>query len=619
MRLLPSPLWTPNGWFPLTDSEAWFGRLLAADSGPLPPGVTAGPGTSSTANANTYTSDSFTPAEGELLVVIAGITATVTAPACTASANGITFTRVVGEGWSAGAHRHAIFVANELVPASPSSMTVTVDVTGDAGSGANIAVLRVQGMQRTGTAAVRQATALTNVVGTGGAYDLGFAAATLSSNIVILSLANNSNPAGITPPTGFTETHDIGYDTPSAGLEVCYDLTGGYTTRTFGSTSATIGTANGIELDTSAPSGATDVDLTPSTETDTAQTVARGKARVLSPATQTDTAVTVARVKARAAAPAAETDTTVTVSRVKARTLGQATETDTAVVVGRVSTRALAAVSETDTVVSQGARKSRTPLSATETEAAVPVTGGLISPTGVDLTPAAETDTVLGLSAAKAWTVAAAAETSNTTTVGHRKSRSVTAAVEFDTVPVVGRVKSRSLSVAVETDTTVTVGHARAASITPAVETTTPVGITAKKTRAVTPATEVDTAAAVTPARARVLGVAVETDTAFPVRHVITRTLVPASEASTAPAVTAVKLQTVTPAAEVDTAVRLRRDITVISVAESTQRQVTFTEAAARAVVFTPAERAVGVSEAARPVTFTEAPARAVMFEEQPQ
>ena len=33
MGLLPDPLWTANGWFPLTDTEAWFDDLLAADLG----------------------------------------------------------------------------------------------------------------------------------------------------------------------------------------------------------------------------------------------------------------------------------------------------------------------------------------------------------------------------------------------------------------------------------------------------------------------------------------------------------------------------------------------------------------------------------------------------------
>ena len=252
MALLPDRVYTNSGWFDdLADSQSWYSKGLVTTSVPL--AVLSAAATSTTNNASAYTSDSFTPTQGDLLVVVSGITATAVSPTCTTGSNGITFTRVVDQAWSASAHRHNIFVANQLVPASPTAMTVSIDVTGDNGTGGNISVLRVQGMQRTGTAAVRQATAFTNVVGTGGAYDMSFPAATLSSNIVIATLANNTNPATITPPTGFTEICDIGYDTPSAGLEVCYDLTGGYTTRTWGSISATVGTANGIELDTSAP------------------------------------------------------------------------------------------------------------------------------------------------------------------------------------------------------------------------------------------------------------------------------------------------------------------------------------------------------------------------------
>lgn len=211
-----------------------------------------GSGTASTSNASSYASGSFTPAEGDLLVVVAGVTATALTPTCSASANGITFDSPVFESeWSASAHKFVIFVAEQLVGASPSSMTVTVGgLTGDAGSGCNISVFRVSGMSRVGAAAVRQvSTDDPNGVGTGAAYALGFGAATLTGNPIILGLANNSNPAGITPPSSFTEAHDIGYATPSAGLETCYRTNGTSSTYTFGSTSATVGVAGGIELD----------------------------------------------------------------------------------------------------------------------------------------------------------------------------------------------------------------------------------------------------------------------------------------------------------------------------------------------------------------------------------
>ena len=276
MRLLPDPLWTLNGWFPLAETEAWFGRTFAADlagSSAVSGTIAAVSGTSGsitvnkalsvtglvsladTSNGTAYTTGSFTPTEGDLLVIVAGITASTVSPTATASANGITFTLITTGGWSSAAHTQAIFVADQLVGASPSSMTVTVDCTGDAGSGANVAVLGVAGMSRTGTSAVLQSTANTNAVTTGAAYTLTFGAATLSTNVVIGGLANNSNPAGITQPSGFTEVYDLGYATPSAGLEVAYDLTGGYTSFTWGSTSGTIGTANAIELDTSAAGG----------------------------------------------------------------------------------------------------------------------------------------------------------------------------------------------------------------------------------------------------------------------------------------------------------------------------------------------------------------------------
>lgn len=112
--------------------------------------------TTNTSNVSSYTSGSFIPAQGDLLVVFAIVSATlITGATCTASANGITFTLVDSTEGDAGNDRLYMFVADQLVPASPVSMTVTVDTGADPGTGSAINVLAVSGMSRTGLGAVK--------------------------------------------------------------------------------------------------------------------------------------------------------------------------------------------------------------------------------------------------------------------------------------------------------------------------------------------------------------------------------------------------------------------------------------------------------------------------------
>jgi hypothetical protein len=140
-------------------------------------------GTASTANAATYASAAFTPAQGDLLVVFvqAGDTTTVAAT-CTASANGITFTRVTDEAVKrSSADRQYAFIADQLVGASPVSMTVTFACTGDNATGAIISVARVAGMSKTGATALRQSAKHDNAAA-GTAPAPVFAAACLTGN-----------------------------------------------------------------------------------------------------------------------------------------------------------------------------------------------------------------------------------------------------------------------------------------------------------------------------------------------------------------------------------------------------------------------------------------------------
>jgi hypothetical protein len=212
----------------------------------------AGARLASTSNTTSYASNSFTPTQGDLLyVTCAASDTTVTTPTLTASANGITFTRVIGAVKAVGADSMFTYVANQLVGASPSAMTVTFDCTGDAATGCIIVVALVSGMTKTGSTAIKQSAKVDNVAG-GTAPSTVFGASCDTNNPTIFSFMVTV-AVGTTPPTNWTERTDLTYATPTQG--------GGYDSRDSGFTGTTItlgSTANGnccaiaVELDASA-------------------------------------------------------------------------------------------------------------------------------------------------------------------------------------------------------------------------------------------------------------------------------------------------------------------------------------------------------------------------------
>lgn len=196
---------------------------------------------------------SFTPTVDDLLVVAAVSSASVTGAieVPTASANGITFAAVGASCfYNSSGNSVDIWVANQLVPASPVAMTVTW-APADVATSTVIDVYAVTGMSKTGATAARQVD-VTDNGGFGTAPTLTFPAACLTGNVTVLAAGNMTNPANLVPPTSWTEINDTGCTTPNAGLEVVYRLSGFTgTTVTWGGNSGTAWGAVGVELDTS--------------------------------------------------------------------------------------------------------------------------------------------------------------------------------------------------------------------------------------------------------------------------------------------------------------------------------------------------------------------------------
>lgn len=205
-----------------------------------------------------------------------------------------------------------------------------------------------------------------------------------------------------------------------------------------------------------APPAGTAVDLTPATETDTAQAVTAAKHVTLTPATETDTSVSVPAIKTVTITLATETDTPVALSVAKRVTLVPVTETDTA------------------------------------QELFYQLVDG-----SVTLTPAEETDQAQSVSVAKRATLVPAEETTAPPSLELSKRATVTPAGE-SAVPVAVSVAKRvTLAPAAVTDTAVPLTTVKRVLLSPGLTSDAAVSLALTTRVSLTPASELDTAGAI--------------------------------------------------------------------------------------------------------------------------
>lgn len=200
---------------------------------------TFGVGTTSTNNVTSYTSSALTPAIGDLLVVgvVAGDTAAA-APTLTSASAPTTFTLVRTQQSGAGLNREYLFVADSLVAAA-TSRTLIFDCTGDAATGVYIGIMRLSGMTRTGLNAVKNLGGASNVAAGTPTAALDAGATSDTNNAMLSFIGNQTNPAGVTVPTGWTSHFNSGFATPTTGFGLGVRNSGhASTTVTWGSASA---------------------------------------------------------------------------------------------------------------------------------------------------------------------------------------------------------------------------------------------------------------------------------------------------------------------------------------------------------------------------------------------
>lgn len=202
----------------------------------------AGGGSGGTGNR----SATIVPAVNDLFVVFCNVSVnTNTAPTCSDN-NGGTYTLVASGLYSASANAFSVFVRNQRVPNTTS--TVVTVATGSNTSG-SVVIVALSGMTRVGASAIRQSAKQENQAGSTTPAPA-FPASALTANVTLGAVANLTNPATLTTPTSWTERQDVGQASPNEGLEVVSrdsGFTG--TTITWGSTSASAFGSAIVEVD----------------------------------------------------------------------------------------------------------------------------------------------------------------------------------------------------------------------------------------------------------------------------------------------------------------------------------------------------------------------------------
>jgi len=195
-----------------------------------------------------------TPAVNDLIIIITAATPPLNASVLPTENQGGTYVilkRVVKNG---SADEMMICARTQLVASSVSTI-YTHQPGNQAVGGGGLAVFAIAGMTLAGASAVKSSGFQSNQAG-GGTPACAMGATVLSSNPLIGAILNATNPAGLTPPSGWTEdpTPDIGYNNPATGIELVRRNSGETgSTITWGSTSASAFCSVAYEFDAGTP------------------------------------------------------------------------------------------------------------------------------------------------------------------------------------------------------------------------------------------------------------------------------------------------------------------------------------------------------------------------------
>lgn len=105
--------------------------------------------------------------------------------------------------------------------ASPVAFTITIDCGVDSADGFHVAIVEVPNGDSADP--IRQSSPFDSGLAAE-APNITFATSPLAANICIGMVCNLTNPAGITPPTNWTELVDSGHAIPAQGIELAWDI-----------------------------------------------------------------------------------------------------------------------------------------------------------------------------------------------------------------------------------------------------------------------------------------------------------------------------------------------------------------------------------------------------------
>lgn len=188
-----------------------------------------------------------TPAVNDLIVIIRANTGNTSSATPTDTASG-SYAKITTALKATSVDLMEVYIRTTLIT---SAVSTTFSDAAGVTTGGGIAVLKVTGMTKLGAAAAIRSGVEANF-GAGGTPAPFFPQTPSLNNPIIGAIFNATSPATMTPRTGYTELLDVGYATPTTGLEVM-SINSGETnnTITWGSTSASAFASLIMELDAS--------------------------------------------------------------------------------------------------------------------------------------------------------------------------------------------------------------------------------------------------------------------------------------------------------------------------------------------------------------------------------
>jgi hypothetical protein len=187
----------------------------------------------------------LTSAVGDLWIVMGAETGVTTTPTLTDDQAGGTYTLITSALKNTSADKQFAWVRNALFTSAVST-TVTFTPSGDTGGGC--CVIAISGMSRYGLDAIRQNAKQENIASGTPAPVFTFAA--LTANLCIGSVHDATNGNSVVQPASWSELQDVGYNTPTTGLEVASRDSGETnSTITWGGAAASAFSAMALELD----------------------------------------------------------------------------------------------------------------------------------------------------------------------------------------------------------------------------------------------------------------------------------------------------------------------------------------------------------------------------------